>query len=244
MSMRKERLGGLQARITGGTDRRGGGEGPVIVLLHGFGAPGHDLVSLWEVLDAPPGTRFVFPEGPLALDLGFFEARAWWMLDLERIQRDLAAGRPRNLSRELPRGLIEARKQVLGLLDEVRQRLGAAPEETILGGFSQGAMLSCDVALHTQRPLAGLILLSATLLAREEWVSLMPKRRGLRVFQSHGREDPLLPFSLAEELRGLLSDAGLRVEWVEFEGAHEIPEAVIQPLKRFVRRALADSTTP
>jgi len=237
--MRQERFGGLQVRIVGGSDGKGGGDGPVVILLHGFGAPGDDLVSLWQVLDAPRGTRFVFPEGPLSLSLGFGESRAWWMIDMERLNRDIAAGRLRDLSRDVPKGLAEARQRLIALLDDVERRLGANPNTTILGGFSQGAMLSCDVALRTERPLAALVLMSSTLLAKEEWVPLMPKRKGLRVLQSHGSADPLLPFSLAEQLRELLSQAGLAVEWVSFRGGHEIPEIVVKRLGAFIRQVVA-----
>lgn len=131
--MRLERLGGLQVRITGGTDGKGGGNGPVVVLLHGFGAPGDDLVSLGPALDAPSGTRFLFPEGPLSLSMGFGESRAWWMIDLEKLNRDLAAGRPRDASRETPKGLAEARERVVALLDELPRRLNADPKKIVLG---------------------------------------------------------------------------------------------------------------
>jgi len=237
--MRVEKLGGLLVRITGGTDGKGGGHGPVVVLLHGFGAPGDDLVSLGQALEAPPGTRFVFPEGPLSLSMGFGEARAWWMIDLEKLNRDLSAGRPRDASGETPKGLAEARERVLALLDDLPRRLGADPKKTVLGGFSQGDMLACDVALRTDRPFAGLALLSGTLLARQEWVPLMPKRKGLKVLQSHGQADPLLPFFLAEQLRDLLTQAGLSVEWVAFRGAHEIPDMVLTKLGTFLRETLA-----
>jgi phospholipase/carboxylesterase len=237
--MRVEKLGGLLVRITGGTDGKGGGRGPVVVLLHGFGAPGDDLVSLGPALEAPPGTRFVFPEGPLSLSMGFGESRAWWMIDLEKLDRALSAGRPRDASGETPKGMAEAREQVIALLDELPRRLGTDPQKTVLGGFSQGAMLACDVTLRTDRPFAGLVLLSGTLLARQEWVPLMPKRKGLKVLQSHGRADPLLPFFLAEQLRDLLTQAGLSVEWVAFRGAHEIPEVVLTTLGTFLRETLA-----
>ena len=49
--MRIEQWGGLTVRIAGGIDRKGGGDGPVIVLMLGFGAPGDDLVALHRVLD-------------------------------------------------------------------------------------------------------------------------------------------------------------------------------------------------
>jgi phospholipase/carboxylesterase len=239
--MKVEQLGGLKVRLTGGTDGRGGGDGPVVVLLHGWGAPGDDLVPLGSEIDAPPGTRFVFPEAPLALQTGFggpssASGRGWWMLDIEKRQREIAAGRARDLSREVPKGLAEARAKVVALLDELERRAGA--KQIVLGGFSQGAMLACDVALHSGKPLAGLVLLSGTLLAQDEWMPLMPKRKGLRVFQSHGSMDQLLPFFMAESLRDLLMQAGLSVEWVGFRGGHEIPGIVLDKLGGFLRSVL------
>lgn len=235
--MKIEQLGGLRVRLTGGTDGRGGGDGPVVVLLHGWGAPGDDLVPLGSEIDAPPGTRYVFPEAPLSLQMGFGESRGWWMLDIEKRQREIAAGRARNLSREVPTGLAESRAKVIALLDELERRLGA--KQIVLGGFSQGAMLACDVALHTGKPLAALVMLSGTLLAADEWTSLMPKRKGLRVFQSHGSIDQLLPSFMAEQLRDLLIQAGLSVEWVGFRGGHEIPGVVLGKLGGFLRVVLA-----
>ena len=234
--MKVEQLGGLKVRLTGGTDGRGGGAGPVVVLLHGWGAPGDDLVPLWSEIDAPPGARFVFPEAPLPLQMGIGDSRAWWMLDIERRQREIAAGRARDLSREVPKGLAEARAKVSALLDELERRLGAT--QIVLGGFSQGAMLACDVALHSGKPLAGLVMLSGTLLAADEWTPLMPKRKGLKVFQSHGSVDPLLPSFMAEQLRDLLAQAGLSVEWIGFRGGHEIPGIVLDKLGGFLRSVL------
>ena len=240
--MKVEQLGGLTVRLTGGSDGRGGGTGPVVVLLHGWGAPGDDLVPLGSEIDAPPGTRYAFPEAPLALQMGFggpssASGRGWWALDIERRQREIAAGRARDLSREVPKGLAEARAKVLALLEDLEHRLGA--RQVVLGGFSQGAMLACDVALHASKPPAGLVLLSGTLLAADEWTPLMPNRKGLRVFQSHGSADSLLPFFMAEQLRDLLMQAGLSVEWIGFRGGHEIPGIVLDKLGGYLRTVLS-----
>lgn len=237
--MRQEKLGGLTVRIAGGTDGQGGGQGPVIILLHGFGAPGDDLVPLAQVLSVPAGTRFVFPEGPLSLNLGFGDSRAWWMIDMARIQADRASGRIRDLSNDIPKGLAAARERVVALLDDVTRRLGANPTTTIIGGFSQGAMLACDVALRAERPFAGLVQLSGNLRAKQEWSPLMLKRKGLPVLQSHGTHDEILPYVGAERLRDELARAGLSVEWISFRGGHEIPEAVLDRLGTFITKAVA-----
>ena len=236
--MKQEHFGGLRIHVTGGTDGNGGGNGPVIILLHGFGAPGNDLVPLADVLNVPTGTRFVFPEGPLTLSFGPRDARAWWLIDMARMAQDQAAGRPRDLSNEIPKGLAPARDTMLTFLKEVERQFGADPRKTVLGGFSQGAMLTCDAMLHTDRPYAGLVQLSGNLLAQPIWSPLMPKRKGLPVFQSHGVQDEILPYIGASRLRDTLSQSGLAVEWHRFRGGHEIPAPVLQRLGVFLTKVL------
>jgi len=237
--MREEQIGGLRTRVTGGTDGKGGGHGPLVLLLHGFGAPGDDLLPLADELDVPTGTRFVIPEGPLTLSFGPSDARAWWLIDMARMQADRMAGRLRDLSQDIPKGLAPARETMLGFLKEVERYLNADPRKTILGGFSQGAMLSCDVMLRTVQPYAGLIQLSGTLLAAQEWAPLLPKRKELPVFQSHGMQYEILPHLGAERLRDTLTHAGLSVEWHSFRGGHEIPRAVLKRLGPFISKVVA-----
>ncbi len=227
-------LGGLGAQMVGGPDRDGSGTGPVVILLHGFGAPGDDLVALWKMIRVPDEVRFVFPVAPLALDGGLQEGRAWWMLDMERIARDAASGRERDVH-AIPDGLPEARASIMALLDELEQQWNISSEKIILGGFSQGAMLACDTVFRTNRPFAGLILLSGTLIAKNEWMPLMPNRKGLPVFQSHGTDDPLLPCGTAKDLRDTMTSHGIPVEWHEFRGGHEIPFAVLERLGPFLQ---------
>jgi phospholipase/carboxylesterase len=233
--MRKTTLGGLAAVMTGGTDGQGGGDGPVAVLCHGFGAPGDDLVALVPLLRAAPGIRFVFPAAPLAIE-GLGDARAWWMIDLERLQ--LGARRTVDTT-EVPPGLREARAQLSALLAAVKTELGVSSDRLVLGGFSQGAMLSLDVALHEPAPLAGLVLLSSTLVAELEWSPYLAGHAGLPVFLAHGREDSLLAYPIAELLRDKLSSAGLAVEWMPFRGGHEIPLPVLRAVGTFLTRVLS-----
>ncbi|MCS6292308.1 MAG: esterase [Nitrospira sp.] len=239
--MREEQISGLRTRMAGGTDGKGGGRGPLVLLLHGFGAPGDDLVPLADALNVPAGTRFVFPEGPLSLSFGPGDARAWWLIDMARIAQDRAAGRVRDLSQDIPKGLAPVRETMLSFLKEIEQKLDADPKKTVLGGFSQGAMLSCDLILHTDRPYAGLVQLSGNILAQPIWGPLLPKRKGLPVFQSHGVQDEILPYIGAERLRDTLAHAGMSVEWHNFRGGHEIPRVVLQRLGLFITKAVTST---
>lgn len=231
--MKRIEAGGLSVLLAGGADREGGGEGPLVVLLHGFGAPGDDLAPLWRVIDAPAGTRWAFPAAPLALDAMGYGGRAWWMVDIERL---IAGGDREQLAREAPPGMSEAHARVVAMLDVLDAEL--RPSRVVLGGFSQGAMLACDVALRTDRALAGVALLSGTLVAHDEWAPLAARHRGLPVFQSHGSEDPILPYAQAEKLRDMLRDSGAVVTWVPFRGGHAIPGPVTDGLGRWMRTTL------
>jgi phospholipase/carboxylesterase len=234
--MKRMKLGTLEARVTGGTDGDGGGDGPLVVLLHGFGAPGDDLVGLWRALAAPRGTRYVFPEAPVDLGPASGGGRAWWWIDLEaRMRREQAGDRDVT---EVPEGLDFARAQVEALVEEAVRLLRPPPGKVALGGFSQGAMLSVDVALRSQLPLAGLVVLSGTHIAANEWAPRLAARRDLPVFMSHGREDPILRFSIAEGLRDAMKAAGMTVEWVPFGGGHGIPPGVVIGLGAFLGRVL------
>ena len=235
--MREDLLGGLKVRLVGGSDGRGGGDGPVVLLLHGFGAPGDDLVPLADVIEVPKGTRWLFPEAPLSLNMGFGDSRAWWIIDFARIQEDRAAGRIRDLSVEIPQGLALARERFLEFLKELPRQFQIDYKKTVIGGFSQGAMLTCDAVLHTDYPFAGLVQLSGNLLAQSVWGPLMPTRKGLPVFQSHGTLDDILPHIGAERLCDALTQSGLAVERHSFRGGHEIPEPVLQRLTGFITRA-------
>ena len=234
--MRLVSFGGLAVRLAGGSDGNGGGDGPLVVLMHGFGAPSDDLVVLGDVLEVPAGTRFAFPAAPIALEL-WSGARAWWMIDLARYA-GIWTGDLRALSDDAQPGLADARARIDAMLDELQGELAVAGSRIALGGFSQGAMLACDVALRSDRPLAGLVVLSGTFLCRSIWLERMTTRRGLPVFQSHGQADPLLPFTLAEDLHRAMHDAGLEVDWLPFAGGHEIPPPVVAGASAFLARVL------
>jgi phospholipase/carboxylesterase len=221
-------LAGLNTHIVGPPDAA-----TTCVLLHGFGATGDDLVALAGELDAP--ARFVFPEALLELGGLYGDARAWWLIDLARFEDELRRGVLRDRRDEIPVGLLEARAQVMRLVDQLQARFSLPANSLVLGGFSQGAMLALDVALHRDTPPAGLILMSGTLIAESTWLPRMASLAGVPVVLSHGRHDGLLPFSVAEVLRDRLAAAGAEVDWQPFPGGHEIPRTVLAAAGKLLR---------
>ncbi len=207
-----------------------------VLLCHGFGAPGDDLVPLAGELsrrapDLAEQTLFVFPEAPLTLDaMGLPGGRAWWPLDMAQLQSAIEQGEFRDLRNDQPELLPAAREKLQGVIEAIGQSWSLPMKQIILGGFSQGAMLSTDLTLRLPEAPAALLIFSGTLLNEQEWKQLAPRRRGLWVEQSHGTADPILPFEAAEWLRDLLTDSGLHVQWTPFSGGHTIPSVMVDRL--------------
>ncbi|MFT3697522.1 MAG: hypothetical protein QM831_30545 [Kofleriaceae bacterium] len=225
MKIERTEIAGLTTRIVGRDDAK-----LTVILMHGFGAPGDDLVDFARYLDVP--ANFVFPAAPLELGGMYGDARAWWLLDLARLERDLRTGSPSDRSGEMPDGLPQARAQIATLVADIEKRFA---KPIVIGGFSQGSMMAIDTALHSDTKFAGVVLLSSTLIAAQEWLPRMTKLAGTPVFQSHGRGDALLPFTVAETLRDHMKTAGALVEWHAFNGGHEIPPVVLNELVTFLR---------
>jgi len=209
-----------------------GGKGPPnLMLLHGYGSAAEQWLPYAHTITLGANGRFLFPQGPegISRNDGLVEGRAWWNLDLAAHLRPGKLGV--DLTSEDPAGLERA-------ANLVRRSLAREGNSTahpfILGGFSQGAMVSCQVAFTSDEPLAALLILSGTPADRAGWRGQMGRRNGLPVFMSHGRDDNILPFDLAERLRTEIVSAGLVVTFVPFDGGHEIPGEVVVALNKFL----------
>jgi phospholipase/carboxylesterase len=218
--------GGLEV-VTSGPLREQDRGGVAVVLLHGWGAPGDDLLSLAREL-ARPGVRFILPAAPLAMPGG---GRAWWHFDHDPpsyASREVATTSPGKPHPQLQ----AARSAVQALLQRIRERY--APDEVALAGFSQGAMLALDVALAGAPAVDRVAALSGVLLG--DSVAGMQASRPLRpsVYVAHGRKDAVVPFAAGVLAKELLERHGFRVTWRPFDGGHEIPRTVVTDLTSFL----------
>ncbi|WP_235033389.1 alpha/beta hydrolase [Rubripirellula obstinata] len=209
-----------------------GGQQPTVavIICHGYGASLDDLAPLageWLTMlgDDASEFRFVFPDAPHSLaELGMPTARAWWPINMARLAQAVQANSFDDLHDETPPGIDEAR----AALDEViTETLAGMPTENprlVLGGFSQGAMLTMDTTLRgTNEPPALLIQFSGTVICRSQWQDAAKDRLSkTKIFQSHGKIDPVLPFDSAVVLRDLLRMSGAKLEFHSFQGPHTI----------------------
>ncbi|MBX3032561.1 MAG: serine esterase [Bdellovibrionaceae bacterium] len=215
-------------------------DAPWMILFHGFGADAWDLKPLAELIPLNRPCNFLFPQGVLEVPIGpAWSGRAWWNLDLARVQRDLDAGLEWDTSAEVPATLPQVRQKVLAMIEGMK----VPWEKIILGGFSQGGMVAVDTALHAPVNPMGLALLSTALINKSDWKEKAPARAGLEFFQCHGQQDMVLSIKNAQRLETLLNQAGLKGSLLSFRGGHEIPTAMLERLGKYLDNKLNRTST-
>ncbi len=202
-----------------------------IIFFHGYGASAEDLFSLSREMNVP--AQFIFPQGPLNVPIGpQMTGHAWFPIDVQAHEQALRTGIEIDYSQKSTKPLQPLLEKLKSWLREME----ISSSSLILGGFSQGAMLAAELALALDDPPQGLVLFSSTLLDQSHLEAGFRQRKTIRVFQSHGRMDTVLPFSKAERLADVFREAGVQLEFHEFAGGHEIPRRMIDQATRFIQR--------
>lgn len=235
---RRERLGELDCVIV-----QPEGDAKIeklAVFCHGFGAPGTDLVGLAQELlnaaESDEAMQLVFPAAPLSLaDQGMPGARAWWLLSIAKLMAAMESGQFEQIRDEVPEGIDAARTQLTATIEQALERLNLNEGNLLLGGFSQGAMLSMDVACRgLKTPPDALCLYSGALICESLWKESAARLTKCKILQSHGRQDPILPFVAGAWLRDMLLDADCEVNFIDFNGPHTIPWEAIESTGRLL----------
>ena len=202
----------------------GGTPDSLVVLVHGYGADGNDLIGLAPHLaQSLPDAAFVSPHAPYRCEMAPF-GRQWFNVWNEDAVSRLAEIRH---AAAILDGFIDARIAALGL----------AEHRLALLGFSQGTMMSLFVAPRRAAPCAGVLGYSGRLegaeLLAEETVSRPP------VVLVHGDSDELLPLHRLQHAEAALSENGFDVAAHVRPGlGHGIDEAGIEIGRRFLASRL------
>jgi phospholipase/carboxylesterase len=195
----------------------------LLVLHHGRGADEHDLLPLADVLDPQRRLHVVTPRAPLTLP--GWPGHHWYVVP--------RVGYP-------DRETFEAARGALGELhDELWERTGVTPAQTVFGGFSMGSVMSYSLGLAPGRPApAGILAFSGFVPTVEGWAPDLAGRPGTRAFIAHGRNDPIMAVDFARRARELLEGGGLDVEYHESDAAHHIDPAHVRPAIDWVSSTL------
>jgi phospholipase/carboxylesterase len=202
-----------------------------VILFHGFGANGQDLLGLEQVLG--PGYQVICPQAPLDLSsmMGFPGAYAWFPLHSGMIE----PGKPVDMSAMQ----IPDKAQLLNNLSSwLESLLAEEPDQIYLGGFSQGSMLAYH--LYDCLPAKWQNKIHLSLLSTHpieiDSLSSSDSFKQTRIFQSHGFSDQVLPFDQATTMAKNFEEWGAKLEFTSFAGGHEIPMDVLQKWCGFIKQ--------
>lgn len=201
-----------------------------IIWLHGLGADGHDFEPIVPHLSLPEdaAVRFIFPHAPsipVSMNQGYVMP-AWF---------DVAAldGGGRSIN---PQQLLASAMAVHKLIDREVER-GINSERIVLAGFSQGGAVNYQAGLTYDKPLAGLLALSA-FFPTNEAVAPHPANQSLPILVCHGERDPVLDISLAEKSIEALKELGFHPHYKTYPMEHTVCEQEIIDISEWLQSVL------
>jgi len=206
----------------------GGRPSRLVILLHGLGADGNDLIGLapyWATL--LPTTEFVSPNAPFPCDMAPYGYQ--WFSAQDRSPAAVLAG-------------VRAAAPFLdAFIDDALAKRRLDDADLALVGFSQGTMMSLYVGLRRSRPVAGIVGFSGRLLAPELLASELRSRP--RTLLVHGTDDPLVPYESLAAAETALTDIGVPVETLTCAGVgHSIDESGLRRGGSFLKDVLYGAT--
>ena len=203
----------------GGTPRK------LVILLHGLGADGNDLIGLSQYWGrAVPDAEFVSPNAPFPCDMGGFGYQ--WFSVQDRSREAMLAG-------------VRAAAPILDAYigDELNKR-GLDESDVALVGFSQGTMMSLFVGLRREKPVAGILGYSGRLIAPELLTDELRSRPP--VLLVHGTYDPVVSYQELAAAEAGLKAAAVPVETLSCPGVeHNIDQQGLERGGMFLRQVLS-----
>ena len=194
-------------------------EYPVVALLHGFGASMSDLVGLAPAIERS-GYVYLFPNAPIRMQIGIGMTGYAWTPPGESSGEDAAS---------------RAEELLVGFFDEAMERHGLSEGDIVMGGFSQGGMMTYRFGLRRPEMFAGLAILSGRVPSPLALADNLPDRRDQPIFVAHGTADAVIDVSAAREAKGFLESEGYSPRYREYDMAHEINQEVMTDLSRWLR---------
>jgi phospholipase/carboxylesterase len=203
----------------------GGAPRQLVILLHGLGADGNDLIGLapyWAPL--LPEAEFLAPDAPFPCDMAPF-GRQWFSLQ-DRSPMSILAG-------------VRAAAPILdAFIDDALKARNLEESRLALVGFSQGTMMSLYVGLRRAKALAGIVGFSGALIGSETLPQDIRSRPPVLLI--HGDSDEIVPFQAMAIAEQGLKAAGVPVESLTCLGlGHGIDEAGLKRGAAFLRRIFA-----
>jgi phospholipase/carboxylesterase len=200
-----------------------GQPGGALILNHGRGADENDLFGLLEELDPERRLLGITTGAPFT---GIAPGGRHWYI-VERV------GFPDAQTFHYSCGLLAER------LDAILAEHSLDWSSTVIGGFSQGTVMSYATALGPERPTpAAILAFSGFIPEVDGWVPQLQHREGLRVLVHHGLNDAIIGADFGRRAAQVLGAAGIEVEWLETDAGHWLPAQVLGPARATIAAAL------
>ena len=193
-----------------------------LVLLHGRGADEHDLHPLLDVLDPERRLIGVTPRGPLALPPG---GAHWYAV--------------REIGYPDPTTFHPTFERASRWLDALAAETGIPLARTVLGGFSQGAVMTYALGLARGRPRPAAVLALSGFVPTVDDFELDLELPLPPVAVGHGTFDPIISVEWSRRARTLLESAGADVLYRESPLPHTIDPAFVGELRPWIAERLA-----
>lgn len=205
--------------------RSGGKPKQLVVLLHGYGSNGDDLIGLAPYFaQALPEAEFLSPNAPFPCELAPFGYQ--WFGFEDRSEAMLLGGA--RLAGEILERFLDVELAARDLVDR----------DLALVGFSQGTMMSLHVALRRPNAIAGVLGYSGSLIAPEVLAEEIKSKP--RVLLVHGTADQVVPYEAMARASSALQSLGVPVTTESRPGlVHSIDEVGIQKGILFLRQCFA-----
>jgi len=211
-------MSGIDELVHRTREPRGEPEG-ALVLLHGRGTSEDDLYPLLDELDPDRRLIGVTPRAPLQLPPG---GNHWYVV--------------RRVGFPDPSSFQPTMEKLTAWFDSLPDEIGVPIDKTVLGGFSQGAVMSYALGLGKGRPRpAGIVALSGFIPTTEGW-AMDEELDGYPVAAGHGTYDPIIDVGFGRDAKDRLETAGADLTWRESPMQHTLDPDYLPELKRFVAR--------
>ncbi len=193
---------------------------PVLILVHGYGSNEKDLFGLANHF--PSKYHIVCPRGILRHPKSGY---SWYAISFQKNGNHL-----RNFNQAR-----SSMRKLLILIESYKQK----NRKVILGGFSQGGILSFQIAIDAPHLVDGIMQLSGAPLF--DWTepksNMMEEYPNLKVFCAHGTNDPMLSINFARKCQLIYQQAGVQLTYKEYDMKHQINqeelEGIIEWLEAF-----------
>lgn len=200
-----------------------------VIWLHGLGADGNDFAPIVPELKLPAelGVRFIFPHAPkipVTVNDGFVMPAWYDILEME-------------IDRKVDTAQLMVSAEAINAFVERELGRGVESRRIIIAGFSQGGAVAYQVALSHDKPLGGLLAMSAYF-ATQDSILLSSANKQIPVEIHHGTYDPVVPEQLGRKAMDYLKDLGYVSVYRSYPMEHSVCPQQLADISQWIRKVL------